>query len=453
MKKISAFVPLKLESRRLPNKNFLRLGDRPLAYHIFKTLQSLPEISDVYCYTSQPQILEFLPDEIQLLMRPPRLDKNQVKANELFQYAIGQIDSELIVLAHATGPFVKKESIQQGIDKVLFDKYDCAFSVLSQRTYAWFKGKPLNYNPKDMDQTQDLSPVYLETSGFYVFKKEDYIKNGTRIGANPFFVEVDFKESIDIDEPEDFSLATLLNNFKSNEKMYSDDLFFVDWVNNSGRFFSKKIKHISFDLDGVIIDSLQLMEHSWNAVQKQFDIDVSFLEYKKHIGLPFFNILKNLGLPESLHDGVYDVYNRESSCNLDRVNLFDFVEISIIKARESGRKISLVTSKNRERTKEILEFFNISYLFDTIITPDDIKTGRGKPNPDPLLLACIKLGVNPSETVYIGDMDADRLSARRAGIRFIYAAWGFSDLTCIKDPWFHSMNDLMGYILENSVAD
>ncbi len=44
MNKVSAFVPLKLNSRRLPNKNFLRLGDYPLAYHIFETLSKVDGI-------------------------------------------------------------------------------------------------------------------------------------------------------------------------------------------------------------------------------------------------------------------------------------------------------------------------------------------------------------------------------------------------------------------------
>lgn len=453
MKKIAAFVPLKLNSRRLPNKNFLRLGERPLSYHIFQTLQSISEINNIYCYTSQPQMLDFLPSSIELLMRPLRLDKDQVKANELFQYAVEHIDAELIVLAHATGPFIKKESIWKGVDAVLSEKYDCSFSVLAQKSYCWFKGQPLNYNPRDMEQTQNLLPVYSETSGFYVFKKENYIKNKTRIGDNPFFVEVGFKESIDIDEPEDFSLATIFNGVEPQEKIYSDDLFFIDLVSNSEKNFNKKIKHISFDLDGVVINSLNLMEYAWSVVQQKLNINAPFVEYKKNIGIPFFDILKNLEIPETLHNEVYSIYNEVSSSSLDKIVLFDFLESSVIKAKKWGAKISLVTSKNRARTKEILDYFNIAHLFDVVVTPDDVKKGRGKPHPDPLLLACIELGVSPSETVYVGDMDVDRLSAQGAGIRFIYAAWGFSDLKYIRDPWFNSMRDLIDYVIENSTGD
>lgn len=226
MESIVALVPLKLKSRRLPNKNFLRLGDRPLSYHIFKTLTELDVIEKVCCYTSQPQVLGLLPKDVELLMRPKRLDGDGVKANELFKYAVENIDADIVVICHATGPFVKKESIAKGIDAVLSGKYDCAFSVQRNQTYSWFDGVPLNYDPNDMAQTQDVKPVYVETSGFYIFRKSDYLRNHTRIGSSPFLVEVDFKEAVDVDDPSDFSLATLLLDYNVSDSGYSTDNFF-----------------------------------------------------------------------------------------------------------------------------------------------------------------------------------------------------------------------------------
>ena len=129
MNNVAAFVPLKLKSRRLPNKNFLRLGDRPLAYHIFDTLLGIGELKSVYCYTSQPQVLDLLPVGVELLLRPKRLDGDEIKANELFMYALKNIDADVVVLCHATGPFVRGDSISQGIQAVVSGEYDCAFAV------------------------------------------------------------------------------------------------------------------------------------------------------------------------------------------------------------------------------------------------------------------------------------------------------------------------------------
>jgi len=51
-------------------------------------------------------------------MRPNYLDGDSIKANELFYNAVSNIDAEIIVLCHATGPFIKAESIIKGLRAV-----------------------------------------------------------------------------------------------------------------------------------------------------------------------------------------------------------------------------------------------------------------------------------------------------------------------------------------------
>ena len=53
-----------------------------------------------------------------------------------------------------------------------------------------------------MAQTQDLEPVFAETSGFYIFRKEDYLQSNTRI-KREYPVEISELEGIDIDTEED----------------------------------------------------------------------------------------------------------------------------------------------------------------------------------------------------------------------------------------------------------
>ena len=76
--------------------------------------------------------------------------------------------------------------------------------------YLWKAGEPLNFDPSNLPRTQDLIPIFQETSGIYVFSKDSFQKYHRRIGNNPFIKEVSFKESIDIDDPEDFKLAEML---------------------------------------------------------------------------------------------------------------------------------------------------------------------------------------------------------------------------------------------------
>ena len=52
-----------------------------------------------------------------------------------------------------------------------------------------------------------MEPIYRETSGVYVFKKEVFEKYHRRIGTKPYIKEVSYKEAVDINNPEDFDLA------------------------------------------------------------------------------------------------------------------------------------------------------------------------------------------------------------------------------------------------------
>ena len=91
-------------------------------------------------------------------------------------------------------------------------EYDSAFCAAKLQDYLWQDGKPLNFDATNVPRTQDLKPIYQETSGVYVFTKEVFLKHKRRIGINPFIKEVTIKESVDIDNPEDFDFAEVLVN-------------------------------------------------------------------------------------------------------------------------------------------------------------------------------------------------------------------------------------------------
>lgn len=444
---IAALVPLKLNSRRLPNKNFLRLGDRPLAYHIFDTLSQVEGLDETYCFTSQSQIMDLLPEGLNLLIRPARLDGDEIKANELFFHAISNIDAEWIVLCHATAPFLSKESIEEGIRAVLSGEYDCAFSVKRHQTYCWYDGQPLNYDTKNMTQTQGLKPVYSESSGFYIFRKDDYIKSNTRIGSKPCLVEINDREAIDIDEPEDFNFATHMLSYQPEKLTYSTDNFFVRQANRKNPH--KNIRHVSFDLDGVLIDSLPLMEASWAKAMDASGLSIAFELYKQRIGIPFDGILAELKVPQDKLDLVTKVYDEHSRANIDQVQVYPNAIASVERLCKAGLQVSIVTSKSKRRTTEIVSKLFKTLSFDCIISPEDVLSGRGKPHPDPLLLACVTLGVDPQDTIFVGDMKADYLATMAAGIHFVHANWGYGELTKVKGVWFNKIEDLTSYLLED----
>lgn len=220
--KVAAFVPLKLNNERLPNKNIMAFDNgKPLLDYMLNTLVNISEIDTVFVYCSDKEVVNYLPSGVEYLARSEELDKPSTLINEVIDSFINDVMADIYVLAHVTAPFVKEESIKMGLKKVIEDGYDSAFAVQKLQEFLWQKNKPVNFDPSNIPRTQDLMPYYSETSGFYIFKKEVFTQYKRRIGHNPYLVELSKIESIDIDLKEDFDIANAIYNYFIDEVEYA----------------------------------------------------------------------------------------------------------------------------------------------------------------------------------------------------------------------------------------
>lgn len=211
--KTVAIVPMKLNNRRLPQKNTKPFTNgKPLCYYILSTLLKVDEIDEVYVYCSNPDIQEFIPDGVKYLKRSESLDQDTTKMNEVLRRFADDVSADVYVMTHTTAPFVSKESIQKGLNSVLSGEYDSSFAAKKLQDFLWKDGVPFNYELDNIPRTQDLELLFEETSGFYIYRKEVITELNRRIGNKPYIVEVGEIESIDIDEPEDFVIADAVFN-------------------------------------------------------------------------------------------------------------------------------------------------------------------------------------------------------------------------------------------------
>ena len=205
--KVTAVVPMKLNNRRLPQKNTKCFKNgKPLCWYILSTLLKINEIEEVYVYCSNPDIKKYIPEDVNYLKRSEDLDQDSTKMNEVLQAFAREIPSDIYVMTHTTAPFIKSSSIKKGLEAVLSGDFDSSFAVKKLQDFLWKDGRPFNYELDNIPRTQDLPPLFEETSGFYIYKSNIITNLNRRIGQKPFLVEVSEIESIDIDEPEDLSL-------------------------------------------------------------------------------------------------------------------------------------------------------------------------------------------------------------------------------------------------------
>lgn len=212
--KTVAIVPMKLNNRRLPQKNTKPFTNgKPLCYYILSTLLKVEGIDEVYVYCSNPDIRDFIPEGVKYLKRSESLDQDTTKMNEVLKCFAADVPADIYVMTHTTAPFVKAESIKKGLDAVVSGEYDSSFAAKKLQDFLWKDGVPFNYELDNIPRTQDLPPLYEETSGFYIYEKTVMTELGRRIGNKPYIVEVGEIESVDIDEAEDFMIADAIYNY------------------------------------------------------------------------------------------------------------------------------------------------------------------------------------------------------------------------------------------------
>jgi CMP-N-acetylneuraminic acid synthetase len=212
MKKIIAVMPIKLDNERCPGKNTRLLGDMPLLNHQLTKLLHIKEIDKVYVYCSDETIVPLLPLGVHFLKRPKELDLPTSNFSQIFATFMKQVDADIYVFDHATAPFVTIDTIHTCLNVVLAGEYDSAFCATKIQDFLWQNGVPLNFDPTNLPRSQDIKPIYRETSGVYIFQKEVFEKYHRRIGIKPYIHEVSYKEAIDINNPEDFQLAEVMLN-------------------------------------------------------------------------------------------------------------------------------------------------------------------------------------------------------------------------------------------------
>ena len=208
--KIVAIMPIKLINGRCPGKNTRLLGGKPLLQYELDSLKDTGFCESINVYCSDEAIVPYLPEGVTFIKRPEYLDLPTSNFTQIFDCFMEDVDADIYVYAHATAPFITVDTMKQCIEAVLSGDYDSAFCANKLQDYLWQDGEPMNFEADNLPRTQDLKPIYQETSGVYVFTKAVYMKYRRRIGKTPFIKEVSFKEAVDIDNPEDFDLAEAL---------------------------------------------------------------------------------------------------------------------------------------------------------------------------------------------------------------------------------------------------
>lgn len=206
------FIPIKEKSQRVLGKNFRIFNGLPLYQHV---ILKFSEYFEVYIDTDSDEILQWCDEQYSNIFGYKRKEKNighNVSVTDLISDFItdNNIENEQICQLHVTSPLLEVKTIM-----VASNNKDYTNIVGCDKIYGRFWKEdnnlnniiePVNHNPNELIQTQDLDPLYLENSSFYIFNSNEFMKTKRRICDNPLFYEVSYPQNLDIDTEDDWDL-------------------------------------------------------------------------------------------------------------------------------------------------------------------------------------------------------------------------------------------------------
>lgn len=213
---VTALLPIKEHSERVPGKNFREFCGKPLYHNIVHTLDRTYAVDEILIDTDSYRVIQEAPAlsrKVRVIERPQGLRGDAVSTNKLFEYDMSQANADIFLQTHATNPLLRAETLAAALKLFIENEseYDSLFGVnRHQSRFYTHDGKPVNHDPENLIPTQNLQPVYEENSCLYVFTKESFAKKCRRIGLKPLMFPTPNIESVDIDDEFTFRLAELL---------------------------------------------------------------------------------------------------------------------------------------------------------------------------------------------------------------------------------------------------
>ena len=184
-----------------------------------------------------------------------------------------------------------------------------------------------------------------------------------------------------------------------------------------------QIKAVLFDMDGVLIDARDWHYQALNEALEPVGAEISYEDHLERFnGMSTNTKLRILSaennFPVSLHKVVNEI-KQDRTLRIAGQLCFPVVQHQILmsRLRLHGLSIAVVTNSIRKSAEALLDFAQLLGFLDALITNQDVV--RQKPDPECYLLACKKLGIEPSEALVVEDGDYGAEAALKAGCKVI----------------------------------
>jgi len=176
------------------------------------------------------------------------------------------------------------------------------------------------------------------------------------------------------------------------------------------------LKAVLFDMDGVILVSMEQHLEAWQHAFRKFNVHVNPEDFYHLEGRGVKSVVEDLSVKYNIDPGLAPVLMETKIRYYDNIykaefydGLFDLLDLLTGKAL----KLAIVTGGGRDRVQRLVDEY-FPGVFHCIITSDDVQ--QTKPNPEPYLKAAERLGIDPSDCIVIENAPLGIRSAKQAGM-------------------------------------
>ena len=203
-----------------------------------------------------------------------------------------------------------------------------------------------------------------------------------------------------------------------------------------------------FDLDGTIIDSIDLILRSYRhtmELHRGNEPPPPDEVWIKGLGTPLWTQFGEITADKEEIEAMVQTYRTYNLTHHDAlVKPYEGVVEEIRRLKENRKLLGVVTSKLRDGAMRGIRISGLDQVFDIVVGCDDVK--HFKPHPEPVLKAVQELGVKHEDTVFVGDSRHDMECGRAAGVKTAAVLWGPFDRPHLEDLspdyWLEKPEDL-----------
>ena len=193
----------------------------------------------------------------------------------------------------------------------------------------------------------------------------------------------------------------------------------------------RRYQAVLFDLDGTLLDTLEDLADSVNAILGKYGFPLRKREeIRRFLGNGSEQLMRQ-ALPEEVPPTDFANYLAEYQAYYkghmeEKTKPYDGILELLDALREAGLKIGVVSNKFDTAVKGLCEKYFPGYI-DAAAGEREAEGIRRKPAPEMVFLAAKRLGVEVKNCLYVGDSEVDILTAQHAEMDCVSVTWGFRE--------------------------